>query len=156
VHFVPSMLQAFIHEPGVQAAPASSASCSGACRWMQGKCSPSCPGRLFNLYGPTEAAIDVTHWTCVDEGADSVPIGRRSPTCTPTCSTPSSTRCRPASGELYLGGSGLARSYHRRAALTAERFVPSPFADGAAPVPHRRPRYRADGVIEYLGRSTIR
>ncbi|MCY1454352.1 D-alanine--poly(phosphoribitol) ligase subunit 1 [compost metagenome] len=31
--------------------------------------------RLYNLYGPTEAAIDVSHWTCVDEGRDSVPIG---------------------------------------------------------------------------------
>ncbi|PMX04647.1 AMP-binding protein, partial [Pseudomonas sp. GW460-12] len=31
---------------------------------------------LYNLYGPTEAAIDVTHWTCLDEGRDAVPIGR--------------------------------------------------------------------------------
>ncbi len=57
------------------------------------------------------------------------------------------------SGELYLGGSGLARSYHRRAALTAERFVPSPFADGARLYrTGDRVRQRADGVIEYLGR----
>ncbi|MGE9840314.1 AMP-binding protein, partial [Pseudomonas sp. UM16] len=31
---------------------------------------------LYNLYGPTEAAIDVTHWTCREEGRDSVPIGQ--------------------------------------------------------------------------------
>jgi len=59
-------------------------------------------------------------------------------------------------GELYIGGAGLARGYRNRAALTAEWFVPHPFRA----VPNARlyrtgdmARFRADGSIDFLGRS---
>ncbi len=158
LHFVPSMLQAFIHEPGVQAcASLKRIVCSGEALPLDAQIQvfTKLPqAGLFNLYGPTEAAIDVTHWTCVDEGRDAVPIGRPIANLG-TYVLDAQLNPVPAgvSGELYLGGTGLARSYHRRAALTAERFVPSPFGDGARLYrTGDRVRQRADGVIDYLGR----
>ncbi|OIN46674.1 non-ribosomal peptide synthetase [Pseudomonas azotoformans] len=158
LHFVPSMLQAFIHEPGVQACNSlRRIVCSGEALPLDAQLQVFAKlpqAGLFNLYGPTEAAIDVTHWTCVDEGADSVPIGRPIANLA-TYVLDAQLNPVPAgvSGELYLGGAGLARSYHRRPALTAERFVPSPFGDGARLYrTGDRVRQRADGVIEYLGR----
>ncbi|MDR9878604.1 amino acid adenylation domain-containing protein [Pseudomonas allii] len=158
LHFVPSMLQAFIHEPGVQACNTlRRIVCSGEALPLDAQLQVFAKlpqAGLFNLYGPTEAAIDVTHWTCVDEGADSVPIGRPIANLG-TYVLDAQLNPVPAgvSGELYLGGAGLARSYHRRPALTAERFVPSPFGDGARLYrTGDRVRQRANGVIEYLGR----
>ena len=158
LHFVPSMLQAFIHEAGVQACTSlKRIVCSGEAFPLDAQLQvfAKLPATgLFNLYGPTEAAIDVTHWTCVDEGADSVPIGRPIANLA-TYVLDAQLNPVPAgvSGELYLGGVGLARSYHRRPGLTAERFVPSPFVDGERLYrTGDRVRQRADGVIEYLGR----
>ncbi len=158
LHFVPSMLQAFIHEPGVQGcASLKRIVCSGEALPLdaQRQVFAKLPAAgLFNLYGPTEAAIDVTHWTCIDEGADSVPIGRPIANLA-TYVLDAQLNPVPAgvSGELYLGGTGLARSYHRRPALTAERFVPSPFVNGERLYrTGDRVRQRTDGVIEYLGR----
>jgi amino acid adenylation domain-containing protein/non-ribosomal peptide synthase protein (TIGR01720 family) len=158
LHFVPSMLQAFIHEPGVEACTGlKRIVCSGEALPLDAQLQvfKKLPGAgLYNLYGPTEAAIDVTHWTCIDEGADSVPIGRPIANLR-TYVLDAQLLPVPAgvAGELYLGGAGLARSYHRRPALSAERFVPCPFHDGARLYrTGDRVRQRADGVIEYLGR----
>ncbi|MBC3302906.1 amino acid adenylation domain-containing protein [Pseudomonas sp. SWRI18] len=158
LHFVPSMLQAFLQDPAV-----------GTCHTLQrivcsGEALPVDAQQqvfaklpqagLYNLYGPTEAAIDVTHWTCVDEGRDAVPIGR--PIANLGCYILDSNFAPvPVGvlGELYLGGIGLARGYHRRPALTAERFVAHPFIKGERL--YRTgdlARYREDGVIEYAGR----
>src|SRR5690606_21065920 len=109
---------------------------------------------LFNLYGPTEAAIDVTHWTCRNEPGATVPIGE------PIANLQIhilDSRLNPqpigVPGELFIGGAGLARGYHQRPALTAERFVANPFGNGERL--YRTgdlARWRKDGAVEYLGR----
>jgi len=108
---------------------------------------------LCNLYGPTETTIDATSWVCPREGGP-VPIGA------PVANTEAwvlgpdmQLVPRGAIGELYLGGPQLARGYLARAALTAERFVPHPFAAGARLYrTGDRARLRGDGTLDYLGR----
>ena len=59
-------------------------------------------------------------------------------------------------GEIYIGGPGLARGYHNRPDVTAERFVAHPFSTDSAARLFRtgdRARYRADGTIEFVGRA---
>ncbi|MDU5677399.1 MAG: amino acid adenylation domain-containing protein, partial [Pseudomonas aeruginosa] len=158
LHFVPSMLQAFLQDEDV-------ASCTSLKRIVcSGEALPADAQQqvfaklpqagLYNLYGPTEAAIDVTHWTCMEEGKDAVPIGR--PIANLACYIlDGNLEPVPVGvlGELYLAGRGLARGYHQRPGLTAERFVASPFVAGERM--YRTgdlARYRADGVIEYAGR----
>jgi amino acid adenylation domain-containing protein/non-ribosomal peptide synthase protein (TIGR01720 family) len=112
---------------------------------------------LVNMYGITETTVHVTYrairladvdgkaqspiglpirdlrWYLLDSQLQPVPVG--------------------VAGELYIAGAGLARGYHGRFGLTAERFVPSPF--DAAQRLYRSgdlARQRADGSIDYLGR----
>ncbi len=162
LHFVPPMLQAFLETPGVEACagPLRRVICSGEAlaAAVQRQCWAKLPGvALHNLYGPTEAAIDVTAWRCEPTTpAEPVPIGR------PIANTQIyllDRRGEPVPvgvpGELYIGGVNVARGYHQRPGLTAERFVPDAFG----PEPGRRlyrtgdlARARPDGAIEYLGR----
>jgi amino acid adenylation domain-containing protein len=117
-------------------------------------------GEVYNLYGPSETTTYSTA-AHVPPGDSSVPsIGR------PIANTRAyvlDRRLEPVpigvAGELYLGGSGVARGYLGRPALTAERFVPDPFgpSTGAAPGGRLyrtgdRVRWRADGTLEFLGR----
>ncbi|WP_435635616.1 amino acid adenylation domain-containing protein [Pseudomonas solani] len=158
LHFVPSMLQAFLLDPQVERCSSlKRIVCSGEALPVdaQQQVFARLPqAGLYNLYGPTEAAIDVTHWTCRDEGKDGVPIGQ--PIANLGCYIlDSNLEPVPVGvlGELYLAGEGLARGYHRRPALTAERFVANPFVAGERM--YRTgdlARYRPDGVIEYAGR----
>src|SRR6185437_9391887 len=113
---------------------------------------------LHNLYGPTEAAVDVTAWACVaGDDASSIPIGR------PVANTriyilDGYGQPVPVgvAGEIFIGGVQVGRGYLNRETLTAERFLPDPFAHDADARMYKTGdlgRWRADGNIEYLGRN---
>ncbi|WP_211770319.1 non-ribosomal peptide synthetase [Kutzneria sp. CA-103260] len=116
-------------------------------RWAPGR-------RMFNAYGPTEATTNSTLGLC-DPASSIVPIGIPDPG-TRAYVLDASLRPVPPGvvGELYLSGSGLARGYLGRAALTSERFVASPFGSGERL--YRTGdlvRWLADGRLVFLGRA---
>ncbi|CAM2828326.1 non-ribosomal peptide synthetase [Prescottella defluvii] len=110
---------------------------------------------LHNLYGPTEAAVSVTHHEVTDADTVVVPIG------VPEWNTRVyvlDARLNPVpagvTGELYLAGAQLARGYHGRADLTADRFVADPWAGGERM--YRTGdvvRWNASGELEYVERA---
>lgn len=116
------------------------------------------PQRLVNGYGPTETVITPLLWTSDDptELGDlawlpiGTPVGARHVALQPLDAD------GPADeGELLIGGYGLARGYHRRPALTAERFLPDPDGPPGARRYHTGDRVRrlSDGAYAYLGRT---
>ncbi|HAV45166.1 MAG TPA: non-ribosomal peptide synthetase, partial [Halomonas sp.] len=158
LHFVPSMLQAFLAHGEIE-------TCTSLTRLVcSGEALPAelqnqvlarlTHAALYNLYGPTEAAIDVTHWTCQDDGRNHVAIGQPIAGIRTYVLDGDLNMAPPGvAGELYLGGVGLARGYLHRSGLTAERFVADPFAQGERL--YRTGdlvRWREDGQLEYLGR----
>ncbi|MGB6244385.1 amino acid adenylation domain-containing protein, partial [Gordonia sp. (in: high G+C Gram-positive bacteria)] len=117
-------------------------------RWAPGR-------RMFNAYGPTEATIMATlagplvagepvtiggpitgtHLVVLDHRLQPVPVG--------------------ATGELYLGGDGVAAGYRRAQTRTAHRFVADPFGRSGERLYRTGDlaRWRSDGILEYRGRA---
>ncbi|MFP2933624.1 amino acid adenylation domain-containing protein, partial [Pyxidicoccus sp. 3LG] len=124
--------------------------CSAALvsRWAPGR-------RMVNGYGPTEATVMSSWVECVPDGRTPT-IGR------PLANTTAyvlNAELRPlpvgVPGELFIGGVGVARGYLGRPELTAERFLPNPFAGAAGARMYRtgdKVRWLANGELEYLGR----
>ncbi len=113
--------------------------------------------QLINMYGITETTVHVTYRPITQADTQSLasPIGEAIPDLSwyvlDADFNPVAQGC---SGELHIGHAGLARGYHNRAALTAERFVPDPFSSDGGRLYRTGDlaRYRAAGVIEYAGR----
>ncbi|MDO8844058.1 non-ribosomal peptide synthetase [Methylicorpusculum sp.] len=160
IHFVPSMLRVFLEATAANCCPTlKRVICSGEALTpeLRQLFFSRHNAELHNLYGPTEASIDVTAWQCQkDDSAPCVPIGR------PIANTRTYILDRyfnPAPvgvpGELCLGGIQLARGYLNRPDLTAERFIPDLYGELEGERLYRTgdlASYRADGVIDYLGR----
>ena len=117
------------------------------------------PQRLLHVYGPTETTTFAT-WHLIEdvpENVQTIPIGR------PLSNTETYIVDRflnpvpiGVSGELYLGGDGLAREYLNRPELTSDRFVANPFSDKPGARLYKTgdvARYLPDGSIEFIGRT---
>jgi len=163
IHFVPSMLQLFIEEPGVEkCASLRQIMCSGEalpydlCERVWAKLPHV---QLHNLYGPTEAAVDVTYWHCQPNSRQIVPIGR------PVANTQMYVLDQHLSpvpigvtGDLYIGGVQVGLGYLNRPELTREKFITAP-TSSLLPYPSSLyktgdlARYLSDGTLEYLGRA---
>ncbi|MFN8598686.1 MAG: amino acid adenylation domain-containing protein [Anaerolineae bacterium] len=113
---------------------------------------------LINLYGSSEVAADSTYYEVkFDPALRSVPIGR------PIANTQvyvldARQQLVPigVTGEIVIGGEGVARGYHNRPDLTNEKFIADPFNESLTRRLYRTGdlgRFRADGVLEYLGRA---
>jgi len=120
-------------------------------RWAKGR-------RLLNAYGPTEATIGVTSYLVerISTEGTTIPIGK------PINNTQLyildhnlNPVPRGVNGELFIGSIGLARGYHNRPDLTAEKFIPDPFSNEPGMRLYRTgdlARFLSDGNIEFLGR----
>ena len=157
--FVPSLLRAFLDQPGAE-------NCASLRRVICGgeAVSPELRDEFFavlpsaelhNIYGPTEAAVWVTAGRCrLREPRNSVPIG--SPMANNAVHIlDSRMQSMPVGvpGELYIGGLQVAVGYVNRDDLTAERFVSDPFDRGGRL--YRTgdlARWLPDGQLEHLGR----
>lgn len=160
IFLIPTMMQVFLEE-----LPAGSCR---SLRWVFCGGEPVTPrirdgffarldANLINCYGPTEAGCVTDMVLQRDDGNPVVPLGR------PAANFRLYVLDEDLApvpigvpGEVYIGGEvGIAQCYFRRPELTAERFVPDPFAEPGARMYRTGDicRYREDGVLEHLGRS---
>ncbi len=159
MHFVPSLLGLFLSLPGVnqwrtlRRVPIGGEPLPGG---IADKFHATFDALLYNFYGPTETVVNATSYPVEgSQGTRVVPIGR------PKINTQvhlldDALQPVPVGviGEIYIGGTHVARGYHRRPGLTAERFVADPFTPGARLYRSGDlARRNADGDIEFVGRA---
>ncbi len=159
MHFVPSLLGLFLSLPGVnqwrtlRRVPIGGEPLPGE---IADKFHATFDALLYNFYGPTETIVNATSYPVEGaQGTRVVPIGR------PKINTQihlldDALQPVPVGviGEIYIGGTHVARGYHRRPGLTAERFVADPFTPGGRLYRSGDlARRNADGDIEFVGRA---
>jgi amino acid adenylation domain-containing protein/non-ribosomal peptide synthase protein (TIGR01720 family) len=162
LQLVPSMLRAFVELPELERCGSLTRLFSG------GEALPAAlaesvfarlPAELVNLYGPTETAIDATSWRPPRDGVRGplVPIGRPLANLRLRLLDGALRPLPPgALGRLHVGGPSLARGYLGRPDLTAERWLPDPFASQGGERLYDTgdlARFRPDGVLEFAGRA---
>ncbi len=115
-------------------------------RWAPGR-------RMINAYGPTENTVVSTWSAPLAPSADAPPIGRAIPGVTCHVLDDSLRAC--GCGELYVTGVGLARGYHNRPGLTAQRFVADPHGAPGSRMYRTGDLVRrdAEGRLVFLGRA---
>ncbi|MCB1330711.1 MAG: amino acid adenylation domain-containing protein, partial [Maritimibacter sp.] len=119
--------------------------------------------QIVDMYGPTETTIWSTAHVVTGTETGVVPIGK--PLANQTAYV-LDARMQPVpvglAGELWIGGLGVTRGYWQRDELNADRFRPDPFAAEAGVAQYETPRmygtgdlvrWRADGVLDFLGRT---
>ena len=156
--FVPSTLSRFLDAAGGRAGLTLRVACCGGevlAPELANRFLDTTRARLYNVYGPTEACIFATAWECerADRGR-ALPIGR------PVDDTriyvlDGRRRLLPfgVTGEIWIGGAGLARGYLHRPELDAEAFMPDPFVPGARMYRTGDRGYLGtDGNLHFLGR----
>jgi len=156
---VPSLLGLFLSLPGVnqwrtlERVPIGGEALPGE---LADKFHATFDALLHNFYGPTETVLNCTRYEVKGkQGARIVPIGK------PKINTQihlldDALAPVPVGviGEIYIGGSHVAHGYHRRAGLTAERFIADPFTPGSRLYRSGDlARRNADGDIEFVGRA---
>ena len=114
------------------------------------------PQHLLNGYGPTEATTFSTTFEITTPGTAAIPIGR------PLANAQAyvlDARQQPlplgVTGELYIGGAGVAIGYLNQPQLTAEKFIANPFGDGVLYRTGDLACWQADGTLLYQGRSDL-
>ncbi|GAB2810469.1 non-ribosomal peptide synthetase [Streptomyces daliensis] len=158
VYLIPTMMQVFLEN-----APAGSCP---SLRWVFCGGEPVTPrirdgfherfdAALINCYGPTEAGCVTDMVLPRDPGAP-VPLGRPAGNFR-LYVLDENLALAPVGvpGEAFIGGeSGVAQNYHRHPGMTAERFLPDPYGPPGSRMYRTGDlcRYRADGVLEHLGR----
>ncbi len=119
-------------------------------RWARGR-------TFFNAYGPTEATVVATVHRCEEHANEEPPIGRPIDNVRTYVLDAAGQPVPPGvEGELFVGGAGVARGYHRRPDLDAAYFLPDPFSEASGARMYRtgdRVRWTPDGLIVYLGRA---
>ncbi|NWA67033.1 non-ribosomal peptide synthetase [Pseudomonas reactans] len=162
IKFVPAMLQQFLElEESALCTSLTDVLCGGGeltealARGVQARLPKV---RLHNVYGPTEATVDSSAWI-LEPGAPvpalQLPIGRAiNNTRLYVLDEHDAPVPMGVSGQLHIGGVGVARGYLGLEQMTAERFIDSPFVDGDRL--YRTGdlvRYLPDGNLEFLGRN---
>jgi len=166
MHFVPSMLNAFLQYLKIvgdangmsslkRVFASGEALTTSQVKQFNKLINKETGARLYNLYGPTEATIEVSYYDCPEtEEIGIIPLGKPIDNIE-IYILDQNNKLQPIGipGELHIAGDGLARGYLNRSELTEEKFIPNPIKQGQRMYKTGDlARWQPDGNIEFMGR----